>query len=130
MPTQSECNAIKEKKEKEKKEKEILKIEFENFRKIYPGTKLGIDREFENMIKKHSDYKDVIPKLAFIINNQIHHKALEKQKGLFVPVWKNLSTWINNRCWEEEYTTNQLNTTQIAKQPMTIERYKELFSQD
>jgi uncharacterized protein YdaU (DUF1376 family) len=32
-----------------------IKVQFENFRKLYPGTKRGLDIEFDNFRKKHRD---------------------------------------------------------------------------
>jgi uncharacterized protein YdaU (DUF1376 family) len=65
---------------------EIIYSDFENFRKQYPGTKRGYTTEFENLKKKHKDWKQIIP---------------------IVPEWKNLSTYINNRSWEEQITINK-----------------------
>ncbi len=73
---------------------------FDNFRKEYLGTKRGNETEFKNF-QKHSDWKLVLPKLLTSLNNQIANRKLKKQKNEFVPEWKNLQTWINNRCWEE-----------------------------
>lgn len=81
---------------------------FNEFRIIYPGTKKGNKTEFENFKKKHKDWKTVLPQLKSIVQNQIGVKKEMKEKGKFVPEWKNLQTWINQRCWEEEFnfTTN------------------------
>lgn len=79
----------------------ILKNTFENFRIKYPGSKLGLNTEYENLIKKHSDYSEIIPTLFNVIENQIKNKDARKSQKMFVPEWKNLKTWINNRCWEE-----------------------------
>ena len=76
--------------------------EFDNFRKLYPGTKRGNETEFTNFIKKHEDWKVVLNYLLPALNKQI---AWRKEAGLtqqFVPQWANLQTWINQRRWEEE----------------------------
>lgn len=75
------------------------KNNFNSARKLYPGTKLGLDTEFINFKKKHKDWKVILPKLEQAINNQI--EARRKSTG-FVPEWKHFKTWINNRGWEEE----------------------------
>ena len=75
---------------------------FESFRKSYPGTKRGLETELSNFKKKHKDWKEVIPLLPGIIEKQIRHREKLKRLGKFVPEWKNLQTWINQRCWEEE----------------------------
>lgn len=90
---------------KQETNKQEIEIEFEKFRKIYPGTKNGLKTELDNFKNKHKDYQKIIPKLVEIITNQIRHKEIQKAKGVFIPEWKNLKTWINQRCWEEEYTT-------------------------
>jgi hypothetical protein len=85
--------------EKLKERKEL----FDVARKLYPGSKNGNDTEFKNFKKKNSDWRDVIPILEERIKNQIkvrERKVIEGAK--FIPEWKNFSTWINKRCWEEE----------------------------
>lgn len=74
---------------------------FEIFRKEYKGTKKGLDTEFKNF-QKHNDYKEVLPLLLPALNNQIKWKKIELEIDNFTAQWKNLSTWINQRCWEEE----------------------------
>ena len=75
---------------------------FNTFRKLYPGTKRGNDTEFENFKKKHKDWKEVLPNLEKALKNQIGWRKEMKAAGTFVPEWKHLKTWINNRCWEDE----------------------------
>jgi hypothetical protein len=75
---------------------------FDLFRKKYLGTKLGNKTEFDNFTNKHKDYKEVLPTLELVIDNQIKDAEIKKQRGEFVPEWKNLKTWINQRCWEME----------------------------
>lgn len=90
--------------DKDKEEREI----FNEFRKKYPGTKRGNDIEFANFIKKHRDWREVLPLLETKLDYQISAKQVRKDRGLFVPEWKNLQTWINNRCWEEEINTDEI----------------------
>lgn len=119
LPTQSDSNAIKESivnenKEKESKEDEdklpppTPKTEFENelkifdtFRLRYGGIKRGNPTEFKNF-QKHKDWKTEIHRLLAAVEAQIADRAAKKQRNEFVPEWKNLSTWINQRCWEIE----------------------------
>ena len=75
---------------------------FEKARKEYPGTKRGLKTEFDNFKKKHKDWKDAILLLSSSIENQILVKTQLKEQNKFVPEWKHLRTWINQRCWEEE----------------------------
>lgn len=86
---------------------EIKKGMFNEFRKEYPGTKRGNDIEFTNFIKKHSDWEDVLPLLMPRLNYQKEARQARKENKLFVPEWKNLQTWINQRCWEEQINTEE-----------------------
>lgn len=97
----------KEKEEEEVKEKEEMSI-FNEFRVLYQGTKRGLQTEF-GVFKKHKDWKEVLPNLKSIIQNQIKVRNNKKAKNEFVPEWKNLQTWLNNRCWEEVTTISYNN---------------------
>ncbi len=100
------CSKEKEKvKEKVKEKEESYLLVFENFRKSYPGTKKGLETEFSNFKKKHKDWREVTGDLRSLLICQINQRDLLKKSGGFVPEWKHLSTWINQRCWEEEFTT-------------------------
>lgn len=76
------------------------KEQFEVFRKLFGGTKRGLDTEFEYLQGKHKDWKEVIPKLYDAVQKEIKWRSTAKG---FVPEWKNLKTWIYNRCWEQEF---------------------------
>ena len=75
---------------------------FEEFRKCYPGVKRGLSTEFENFKKKHSDWATVLPTLSALLEIQKKIRQTKANNSEFVPEWKNLQTWINQRCWEEE----------------------------
>ncbi len=76
---------------------------FEEFRKIYPGTKRGLQTEFDNFKKKHSDWKAILPLLLTSIQKEVEFHENAKKNNLFVPGYANLSTWINKRNWETEF---------------------------
>lgn len=78
---------------------------FEEARKIYLGTKRGLQTEFDNFIQKHEDWQKVLSLLKPAVERQIAVRKRKKAANEFVPSWKNFKTWINNRCWEEESTT-------------------------
>jgi len=84
------------------KQKEFFLKSFDEFRKLYPGKKRGLNTEFENFTKKHKDWKAVLPDLKSLLQCQINQRLVQEQAKQFVPLWKNLQTWINQRCWEEE----------------------------
>lgn len=85
---------------------------FEKFRLAYQGSKNGHDTEFKNF-KKHKDWKEVVRFLLPAHERQEAIREQQKRETGWRPQPKNLKTWINNRCWEEEikYDSNQTNTT-------------------
>ncbi len=84
-----------------------LENKFDEFRKKYPGTKRGLETEFQDFTKKHKDWKEVIPALSQILDQQIKNRTILKSKKEFVPEWKHLKTWLNHRSWEEEVNTKK-----------------------
>lgn len=80
---------------------------FEQFRLDYPGTKRGFEVEFENFKKKHKDWQEVLLLLQKRLDYQKDARQVRKENKLFVPEWKNLQTWINQRCWEDIINTNE-----------------------
>ena len=90
-----------------------FEIEFEKFRKLYPGVKRGLSTEFENLKKKHKDWKRIVPLLTEAIRNEIGFHESKSARGEFVPQYKNLSTWINNRCWEQEFRKEENNDRRL-----------------
>jgi len=107
-----------------KEDKRILKQQFEEFRILYGGVKKGLDTEFENFTKKHKDWKEIIPLLKTAIEKQKLWREQNKGKTVdgrpvFIPEWKNLQTWINQRCWEEQVTITQ----KIEQKRITEEDY-------
>lgn len=79
-----------------------LLSEFEIFRKQYPGRKRGLEIEFTDFKNKHKDYKQIVPVMFSLLNNQIKARKNAIGAKVFVPEWKNLKTWLQQRCWEEE----------------------------
>jgi len=77
------------------------KEQFEIFRKSYPGSKRGLNTEYSNFQKKHKDWKEIISILSEKLNYQLQSRKMKRNAGGFIPEWKNLQTWINQRCWEE-----------------------------
>lgn len=75
---------------------------FDTFRKAYKGTKRGLNTEFTNFKKKHKDWREVLPLLLPAYQHQQELREQGKATGCFVPQEKNLQTYINQRCWEEE----------------------------
>ncbi len=121
----------KEREDNKKTSKKVFESAFDEFRKLYPGTKRGLETEFDHFTKKHSDWKEVVNDLKGIIECQINQRQVlaNLPSTKFIPNWKNLSTWINNRCWEEvpakrELTMADLNDGQkrlVRNDGLTIE---------
>lgn len=105
-----EIREDKKRVDKNIKEKEAFDI----FRKSYPGTKKGLETEFQNFTKKHKDWKEVVFDLKAILDCQKNQRDTLAKSEQFVPPWKNLQTWINQRCWEEEMPVSE-STGQIPR---------------
>ena len=97
---------IKEEESNDSKKKEPvtdLEKDFEAFRrkyKEYGGSARGFSTEFDNLKKKHKDWKEIIPMLAFALDNENRAREDAKRIGDFFPQMKNLQTYINQRSWE------------------------------
>ena len=84
---------------------DAFKEKFEEARKAYPGSKRGLDSEWEDFKKKHGkNVPEFVPLLMEGINEGIvYRQDLSKLGAKFIPQWKNLSTWLNQKCWEERF---------------------------
>jgi hypothetical protein len=93
-------------------ENKKISIIFEAFRQAYPGTKRGLKTELEYFIKNNDP--ETVHLLSPALEKEKNHKSKSKSLGLFVPEWKNLKTWISQKCWEQEFTeTEQPRTPQL-----------------
>ena len=90
---------------------------FEIFRKQYLGSKGGFEPEFKNFQKKckNEDVELLLP--ALIKEKQHKQKAIEL--GAFCPEWKNLSTWINQKCWLQELPELKAKTNGHKQEPQS-----------
>jgi len=77
--------------------------QFDEFRILYQGSKRGNETEFRNFIK-HKDWRIQLSELKNCLITQIEQRKKLKESNKFVPEWKMLQTWINQRCWEETFT--------------------------
>lgn len=93
---------------------EKLKSIFDEFRKSYPGTKGGLNIEWENFTKKNKkEYHLIVPILKEAVERELKHKQQQRENKQFTPSWKNLSTWINNKCWEQEFGKIEASEAQV-----------------
>ncbi len=84
-----------------------LRLQFDEARKLYPGSKRGLDTEFATF-RKHKDWREVLPLLIPAIKEgQAHRDWLEScqktNRKIFIANWKNFQTWLNGRFWEEQF---------------------------
>lgn len=102
--------------EKKKREKEISSLDldissddrlleaFETFRKAYPGQKRGAQVELDNFVRKYpQQWRKIVPQLLPSLERALAWRAKAKRAGEFIPEFKHLSTWLNNRCWTDEF---------------------------
>jgi len=97
---------------------------FENARQLYPGTKRGLATELKDF-QKHKDWEQVAFLLESAIQREIEHKSKQKTAEKFCPEWKHFKTWINQRCWEQEFPDeddNQLTHECAPEVAMALER--------
>lgn len=96
-------NDKEEKKRKDVCEFSELELQFEEFRKSYPGTKRGFEAEFDNFKRKNPrTWREIIPLLAPALERLIEWHERSRAAGQFTPNYKNLATWLNQQCWTEE----------------------------
>jgi hypothetical protein len=95
----------------------VLALEqFDLFRKKYPGTKRGLQVEFDNFKKRQKFYKSILPILLPNLERQIAQRQQLRDAGRFVPEWPHLKTYINNAGWETEYNTDPDQRESIEEQ--------------
>lgn len=117
IDTPTDTNNKKDKKGKEFKEsKELndtpppkgdlafLLKKFDEFRIAYRGTRRGLETELADFKHKHKDWKEVIPLLMPALEREVKYRNQLINSEQFEPNWKNLKTWLNQRCWEQEFT--------------------------
>jgi len=74
---------------------------FSAFVSKYPGTKRSAETEWRE-VRKHKDYRAVIPILQERLDKIIAAKNKAKQEGEFTPEFPHLRKWLSKRYWEEE----------------------------
>ena len=91
-----------------------LKEKFEIFRKQYPGSKRGLDTEFNEFVKKYKGHVgEIVPVLLPALEKLIAWREQAVKRGEFVPSFANLKTWLNQRRWETEFPgVESLNTSE------------------
>ena len=104
--------------EKEICRKSDLNKIFDSARKAYPGTKLGLDTEWKNFLKANK------PEISDLLMLAIEKEKAYKEKcallGSFVAPWKNFKTWVNQKCWEQEFSEIKTKPQQERVLPMAL----------
>ncbi len=78
------------------------RLEFDEARKLYPGTKRGLETEFANFRKKHKDWRAVLPDLVPAMKLIMADRQAKIDRAEWVPdQWPHFQTWINQRRWEQ-----------------------------
>lgn len=91
-----------------------IEAQFENFRIAYPGTKRGLKTELDDFKKKHKDWREVIPILQQALEKLIARSQASKASNTFFPDFANLSTYLNQRRWEAEFSENPSDNTKYT----------------
>ena len=123
-PTTKEIIPTKEKEKKEINE-DLLKLEFDKFKRMYKGEgKRGLDKEWDYFKKKHKNYAEIVPTLVGLYEKYLEYRKQKEARKEFVPPHKNFSTYVNNACWEEMYEV-KLDSEQ-SKTTDDIEKYRSM----
>jgi len=109
----------------DKSENMDLKESFELFRIAYPGIKRGLETEFTNFIKKHKDWRETISLLLPAIQKEIDCRKSYTDANEFYPQQKNLQTWLNQRCWEQELVFNEV-IPKTESKPLTDIKFEDV----
>lgn len=105
-PTERTQNAWKQDKEPKEPKQDPVKDTFEFFRKCYGGRKDGLETEYSRFQKACAkfklDPKVEVTKLCDAWSREADARSAAELKREFYPMPKNLGTWLNNLCWQQE----------------------------
>ena len=84
-------------------------MSFETFWSVYPRKiskgyarkvwdKLKPDAAMEEKMMSALEYQK-----SWRSKAEKYNKDLPRDKRIFIPFWKNVGTWINQQCWDDEY---------------------------
>lgn len=83
-----------------------VKDTFGVFRKMYGGRKDGLETEYARFVKAcqkfHLDPKVEVTKLCDAWDKESEARSAAEMRREFYPIPKNLGTWLNNLCWQQE----------------------------
>lgn len=83
-----------------------VKDTFGVFRKMYGGRKDGLETEYARFVracqKFHLEPKVEVTKLCDAWEKESEARSAAEMRREFYPLPKNLGTWLNNLCWQQE----------------------------
>lgn len=79
---------------------DLYKKDFAKGLEIFPGTKRGLDVEYDYLRKTEKSWRDIVTTIAPAIKKQI--AAKEKQSDDERDPWKHFKSWIYNKYWTLE----------------------------
>lgn len=87
-----------------------LKSQFESFRLEYRkanGSVMGLDKEFENLKKRHPQtWHEIIPILLIKLEDQNKQRKAQLEETKFTPELPMLSRYIKEQMWDRHYYTS------------------------
>lgn len=112
---------------------------FDIFRKAYPGSKRGLEVEFDEFIyscRKNSkqrrlDWRKELERLTPALKAEITEKKSLRNTDKFCPSWKDLPTWLHQRCWTRDIPEKpkpKPRPVPVVVTPCTEEEKKEILS--
>ncbi len=104
-----ECKELKN----EKNNTHVCEIFFKDFFEAYPGPKKSIKTEFENFIAQYEP--TVAMNFLPALEREKKYKTALKNQNKLVPQWKNMSSWIDRKCWEQEFPDTEIEDPQAGK---------------
>lgn len=81
-----------------------VEAEFVAFHRAYPGRKRGYRQELAVLARRRPrDWREVVGQLAPALERLLRWRERAAAAGMYVASHKNLSTWLNQECWTEEF---------------------------
>lgn len=122
--SKKDCKKTAEKQQKntnnnDNNENKNISVIFDVFRTAFPGAKRGLQTELDNFLKKYNS--EIVHLLLPALEKEKQYHFDLKQAGEFEPSWKNLSTWVEKKCWEQELPEIKSGNTDAHKPKIKVE---------
>jgi hypothetical protein len=106
----------------EKETDKSVRDKFDFFRKQYPGTKNGLEIELSDFLKCNKP--EAVDLLLPALEKEIQYRKRLTEIKQFNPQWKHLCTWINKKCWEQDFA-EPVSLTSVSQLPVNDKIYQE-----